>query len=65
MICPSSLTVGTLLTRVAQAAGIAEADPSGDLKGMDAAVKLVALAVSFKLGVPDGAGALPGPDRSG
>jgi homoserine dehydrogenase len=36
--------------KVAQDAGIAEADPSGDLRGMDAAVKVVALAVAFELG---------------
>lgn len=35
--------------RVAQDAGIAEADPSGDLSGMDCAVKVVALAVALEL----------------
>ena len=35
--------------RVAQEAGIAEADPTGDLSGMDAAVKVVALAVALEL----------------
>ena len=36
--------------RVAQDAGIAEADPEGDLSGMDAAVKVVALVNSLELG---------------
>ena len=36
--------------KTAQAAGIAEADPSGDLEGFDAAVKLVAMAIAFELG---------------
>ena len=35
--------------KVAQDANIAEADPSGDLSGMDAAVKVVALAVALEL----------------
>lgn len=35
--------------RRAQEAGIAEADPSGDLRGMDAAVKVVALARALAL----------------
>lgn len=35
--------------KVAQDAGIAEANPSGDLSGMDAAVKVVALAVALEL----------------
>jgi homoserine dehydrogenase len=38
--------------RAAQAAGIAEADPEGDLSGMDAAVKVVALVNSLEMGVP-------------
>ena len=36
----------------AQAAGIAEADPEGDLSGMDAAVKVVALVNSLGMGGP-------------
>ena len=36
----------------AQAAGIAEADPDGDLSGMDAAVKVVALVNSLGMGDP-------------
>ena len=36
--------------KTAQDAGIAEADPSGDLKGMDAAVKVVAIASALELG---------------
>ena len=38
--------------RAAQAAGIAEADPEGDLSGMDAAVKVVALVNSLGMGGP-------------
>ena len=45
-------SMDTALKR-AQAAGIAEADPSGDLKGMDAAVKLVALTIALELGGAD------------
>uniref|UniRef100_A0A7S3B5K5 Homoserine dehydrogenase n=1 Tax=Haptolina ericina TaxID=156174 RepID=A0A7S3B5K5_9EUKA len=36
--------------QAAKDAGIAEADPTGDLSGMDAAVKVVALAVALELG---------------
>jgi len=36
----------------AQKLGIAEADPKGDLSGMDAAVKVVALCAAFQLGEP-------------
>ena len=42
--------------RRAQEAGIAEADPSGDLSGMDAAVKVVALARALALHRADGGG---------
>ena len=48
--------------KLAQDAGIAEADPSGDLSGMDAAVKVVALAVALELHRctrPDGTDAPP------
>ena len=43
---------GTCTARAAQAAGIAEADPEGDLSGMDAAVKVVALVNSLGMGGP-------------
>jgi len=42
------LTMAAAL-KTAQDAGIAEADPSGDTSGMDAAVKVVALAVALEL----------------
>ena len=51
-ICNYGVGFSHIYIPAAQAAGIAEADPDGDLSGMDAAVKVVALVNSLGMGDP-------------